>query len=72
MLFVKDMFSFINNSSKNLDLLVSVEKNNMAVAAILDSVFHRVITLDTEIIHRNMACCISNILVFMHPSDWEG
>ena len=63
MLLVEDMSNFINLSSKSLHLLVNVEKNKMAAAAILDSGFHRVITLDTEIFHRSMACRISNILV---------
>ena len=72
LIIVQDMSSIITLESDFLAFYEMTFKFKMAAAAILDSGFHRVVTLDTEIFHRSMACRISKILVLTQLSDWKG
>ena len=44
----------------------------MAAAAILESDFHQFFAVNIVILHRSMACDISNILDFLQLSEQNG
>ena len=44
----------------------------MATAAILESDFYNFFTVNIELLHRSMACDVSNILDFLQLSEKNG